>query len=143
MFRRSNVDFCMGEEVNNNIWKVQNRALFGRKYVQSVKYAIHYGCWCIIRRSQWVCIKSSWSRTNLQELCSLAHTSAIHEPIFDLLNICLAKLVLDHELFIQSLTPSDDTSVKEYCIFNLKDIFLAQEYSILNFLYRLIDTFWC
>jgi len=39
------------------------------------------------------------------------------------------------------LTP-DYTSAKEYCIFELLDMFLAKEYSTLRSLYIAIDSFW-
>ena len=46
-------------------------------------------------------------------------------------------------VYIYSLTPSDDTSAVEYCIFYLKVIFLDKEYSVLNFSYITIDSIWC
>ena len=47
---------------------------------------------------------------------------------------------LDRELSIHThcLTTSDI----QYCILDLRDIFLAKEYSILNFSYITIDSFW-
>ena len=44
---------------------------------------------------------------------------------------------------INSLIASGDTSAIENCIFDLMDIFLAKEHSILKFLFILTDAFWC
>jgi len=45
--------------------------------------------------------------------------------------------------YIKSLTPSDDMSATENCVFDLMDIFLSNWYSIFTFQYILIDSFWC
>ena len=45
--------------------------------------------------------------------------------------------------YIKTLTLSDDMSATENCVFDLMDILLSNWYSIFNFHYILIDSFWC
>jgi len=59
------------------VLKVQDRVLFGQKYIHYVEYSI-LNSWLFIRCQYRVSIEGSWLRTNLPETCSVGQNGFMY-----------------------------------------------------------------
>jgi len=72
---------------------------------------------------------------------SLMWTQPFVSPFLNYWTYFWPKSPRSWSFYTESLTPSVLRSARQYSIFDLLNIFLAQEYSILIFLCRLVDSF--